>query len=98
MSVSYKTTTGNSILDNAYDTQLGTSPVLEVRSGAAAGPDNAAGGSLGASISCPSTAFAASSSKSKAKSGSWSASASGTDVYSARPTSFSHESSGPTPG
>ena len=77
MSLSYKTTTANAILDNIYDTQLGTSPVLEIRSGAAAGPDNAAGGSLGVSISAPATAFSAAASKSKAKTGTWSNTASG---------------------
>src|SRR4051812_23011775 len=73
MSVSYKTTEANTILDSTYDTQLGASPILDVRSGAPAGPDNAAGGTLGPSISCPATAFAAAASKSKAKSGTWSA-------------------------
>ena len=77
MPVSYKTTAADAILDNTYDTQLGASPVLEIRTGAPAGPDNAAGGTLLASIACPSTAFAAAASKSKAKNGTWSATATG---------------------
>jgi hypothetical protein len=75
MTLTLKTTTGNSVLDNLYDTLFGASPVLEIRSGAAAGPDNAAGGTLGVSITAPATAFSAAASKSKAKSGTWSASA-----------------------
>lgn len=71
MSLSWKTTTANSVLDNLYDTLFGASPLLEIRSGAAAGPDNAAGGTLGVSIAAPATAFAAAASKSKAKTGSW---------------------------
>jgi hypothetical protein len=75
MTISYKTTTANSILDNSYDTLLGASPVLQVRSGAAAGPDNAAGGTLGVAQTLPATAFAAAVSKSKAKTGTWSGTA-----------------------
>lgn len=78
MTVSYKTTVANAILDNSYDTQLGTSPRLDIRTGAPAGPDNAAGGSSLALIVAPSTAFSASASKSKAKTGSWSVAAGGT--------------------
>jgi hypothetical protein len=78
MSISYKTTAGNSTLDNMYDTQLGASPKFDNRSGAPAGPDNAAGGSSLALITAPATAFAAAASKSKAKTGSWSVAAGGT--------------------
>lgn len=76
MANTLKTTTKNSVLDNLYDTLFGTSPVLEIRSGAGAGPDNAATGTLGVSITAPSTAFAAASGGSKAKTGTWSAAAS----------------------
>lgn len=72
MAQSFKTTTANSVLDNLYDTLFGASPICEIRSGAAAGPDNAAGGTLGVSITAPATAFSAASSKSKAKTGTWS--------------------------
>lgn len=78
MTISYKTTVANSILDNTYDTLLGASPKMDFRTGAAAGPDNAAGGSSLALITAPATAFAAASSKSKAKTGTWSVAAGGT--------------------
>jgi hypothetical protein len=78
MALSYKTTAGNTALDSMYDTQLGASPKFDVRSGAPAGPDNAAGGSSLALIVAPATAFAAAASKSKAKTGSWSVAAAGT--------------------
>lgn len=77
MATAYKTTTGNSVLDNLYDTLFGASPVLEIRTGAAAGPDNAAAGTLLVSITAPATAFSASASKSKAKTGTWSNTAAG---------------------
>jgi hypothetical protein len=76
MANTLKTTTANSALDNIYDTLFGASPVCEIRSGAGAGPDNAAGGTLGVSITAPATAFSAAASKSKSKTGTWSAAAS----------------------
>jgi hypothetical protein len=75
MANTLKTTTANSVLDNLYDTLFGASPVLEIRTGAGAGPDNAAAGTLLDSITAPATAFAAAASKSKSKSGTWSAAA-----------------------
>ncbi len=76
--ISYKVSTGNYYLDQLYDNKFPATSILEIRSGAAAGPDNAAGGSLGVSITLPATPWAAAASKSKAKSGTWSAAASGT--------------------
>lgn len=78
MSQVFKTTAANTALDAIYDTQLGASPKIDTRTGAPAGPDNAAGGSSLALITCPATAFAAASAKSKAKTGSWSVGAAGT--------------------
>jgi hypothetical protein len=75
MTLVLKTTTGNSVLDNLYDTLFGASPVAEIRTGAPAGPDNAAGGSLIVGITAPATAFSAAAAKSKAKTGTWSAAA-----------------------
>jgi hypothetical protein len=72
MTLTLKTTTSNSVLDNLYDTLFGASPVCDIRSGAPAGPDNAAGGTSLAAITAPATAFAAAASKSKAKTGTWS--------------------------
>lgn len=77
MTLTLKTTTANSVLDNLYDTLFGTSPVVTIRTGAPAGPDNAAGGSLLCTITAPATAFSAAASKSKAKTGTWSNAASG---------------------
>lgn len=65
-------TTGNSVLNNLYDTLFGASPVLEIRTGAPAGPNNAATGTVLVSITAPATAFAAAAAKSKAKAGVWS--------------------------
>jgi hypothetical protein len=75
MTNTLKATTGNSVLDNLYDTLFGASPVLEIRTGAPAGPDNAAGGTLLVSITAPATAFSAASAKSKSKTGTWQAAA-----------------------
>jgi hypothetical protein len=47
------------------------SGTLEIRSGAAPGPDAAATGTVGASITTPADAFAAAASKALAKSGTW---------------------------
>jgi hypothetical protein len=77
MAITFKTTVANSQLDNLYDTLLGASPKLDIRSGAPAGPDNAAGGSSAGVASLPATAFAAASSKSKSKTGTWSLTATG---------------------
>jgi hypothetical protein len=78
MALAFKTTAANTALDSMYDTQLGASPKFDIRSGAPAGPDNAAGGSSLALIVAPATAFAAAASKSKAKTGTWSVAAGGT--------------------
>jgi hypothetical protein len=75
MTLVIKTTVANAILDDIYDTRYGASPVAEIRSGAPAGPDNAAGGTLGAAVVAPATAFAAAAAKSKAKTGTWSVAA-----------------------
>jgi hypothetical protein len=77
MAIVYRVATGNAFLD-VYDTVFPAGSILEIRTGAPAGPDNAAGGSLLASITLPATPWAAASAKSKAKNGTWSASASGT--------------------
>src|SRR5436189_237126 len=78
MTLTTKTTTANSILDSEYDTLYGASPVFDVRTGAPAGPDNAAGGSSLVAIVAPATAFSAAASKTKSKTGTWSLAATGT--------------------
>ena len=80
MSLQFETSLRNAVLD-AIESDVGTAPVLEVRTGAAPGVGAAASGTLLASITCPSDWMAAASSGSKAKSGTWqdaSADASGT--------------------
>lgn len=76
--ISFKTSTGNYYLDQLYDNKFPAGSLLQFRSGAPAGADNAAGGSLGAEITLPATPWAAASAKSKAKSGTWSVAATGT--------------------
>src|SRR6187551_1059283 len=70
------------ILDGSFNSGSGInfdSGVLEIRSGAAPGPEAAEGGTLLASIALPADAFAAASSSSIAKAGTWAdASADGT--------------------
>jgi hypothetical protein len=76
MTLTLKDTTGNYALDQLYDNKFPSGSALELRSGAPAGPNNAAGGSLG--ISYTTSGWAAAASKSKAKSGSLTGAASGT--------------------
>lgn len=78
MALTQKTTTGNSILDTTYDNKYPAGSLLEIRTGAPAGPDNAAGGSLLAQITLPAAPWTAAAAKSKAKQNSWSVAASGT--------------------
>ena len=68
MSLQFETSLRNAVLD-AIESDVGTAPVLEVRTGAAPGVGNAASGTLLASITCPSDWMAAASCGSKAKSG-----------------------------
>jgi hypothetical protein len=67
------------ILDG-YDTYFPATAILEIRTGAPAGAENAAGGSLLASITLPATPWAAAASGSKAKQGTWQVAASGTGI------------------
>jgi hypothetical protein len=77
MAIVYKDSTGNDFLTR-YDTLFPAGAILEIRTGAPAGPNNAAGGSLLCSITLPASPWAAASAKSKAKSGTWSGTATGT--------------------
>jgi hypothetical protein len=77
MALDLKHTTANDLLDR-YDTHFPAGSVLEIRTGAPAGAESAAGGSLLASIVLPATPWAAASNGSKAKNGTWSVAASGT--------------------
>lgn|SRR5574343_387414 len=72
MSITLKTTLANAWLDSLLDADFPAGSILEIRSGAAAGPDNAAGGTLLAAVTTPATPFAAAASKAKAKNGTWS--------------------------
>lgn len=75
MAISYKDSTGNYALDQLYDNRFPAGSLFQVRSGAAAGPNNAAGGTLGAEITTPASPWAAAASKSKAKQNTWSVAA-----------------------
>lgn len=81
MALQWDTTLRNTWLD-AIETALGTSPILEIRSGSPPANTGAADtGTLLASITCPADWLAAAASGSKAMSGTWqdlSADASGT--------------------
>lgn len=60
----------NALLD-LLDTELPATAVLEIRSGAKPGAENAASGTLLASITLPATPWAAAATGSKAKNGTW---------------------------
>lgn len=87
MTVVSSTGARNQIVDGLVNSAAGVSfdsGVLEIRSGAAPGPDAADGGTLLASITLPADAFAAAASGAAAKSGTWadsSADGSGTAAH-----------------
>jgi len=60
----------NALLDR-FDTEFPAGSILEIRTGASPGAENAATGTLLASITLPATPWAAASGGSKAKSGTW---------------------------
>jgi hypothetical protein len=78
MTLDLKHVTANYALDQLYDNKFPAGSLLEIRTGAPAGAENAAGGSLLASITLPATPWSAAASGSKAKNGTWSVAASGT--------------------
>lgn len=83
MTIDLKNTTANDLLDR-YDTLFPASSILEIRTGAPPGAENAASGTLLASITLPATPWAAAASGSKAKQGTWqdaSADATGTAAH-----------------
>ena len=83
MALQFEATLRNAILD-VIETNIGTSPVLTVRTGSVPGVGNSATGTLLSTITCPSDWAAAASGGAKAKSGTWqdtSAAASGTPGY-----------------
>lgn len=66
--------TANDLLDR-YDTLFPSGSVLEIRTGASPGAENAASGTLLVSITLPASPWAAASAGSKARSGIWSGTA-----------------------
>ena len=72
MTIVNKTTLANAWLDTMFDTDFPAWSILELRTGAAPGPDNAATGTLACSITLPATPWAAAGTKSKGKNGTWS--------------------------
>jgi hypothetical protein len=78
MTVQHGTTLRNALAD-AYETNIGTAPVLEIRTGAPpANPAAADSGTLLCSITLPSDWLTAASAGVKSRNGTWSASASAT--------------------
>lgn len=71
MAIAFKISTGNYYLDQLYDNKFPAGSLVDIRTGAPAGPDNAAGGTLLAQPVLPATPWAAAASKSKAKQGVW---------------------------
>lgn len=78
MAIAWKITTANYWLDQLYDNKFPATAIVQIRTGAPAGPDNAAGGSLLVDITLPATPWAAAAAKVKAKQGTWNGTASGT--------------------
>jgi hypothetical protein len=78
VTLTFKDSTGNYLLDQLYDTKFPAGSLLEGRTGAPAGPNGAAGGSLLFQIVLPATPFSAAASKSKVRSGTWSTAATAT--------------------
>lgn len=77
MAIDLNTALAIAILDT-YDTHFPVGSLLEFRTGAPAGADNAAGGSLLAQVVSPATPWAAAGGTgSKAKNGTWSVAATG---------------------
>jgi hypothetical protein len=81
MSISLSTGYKNTMLDGQFNGGAGAnfdSGVLEIRTGAAPGPDAVPTGTLLVSITLPADAFAAATGGHVAKAGTWSAAATGT--------------------
>ena len=80
MSLDFNNTIANLALDWIYDTHYPAGSIVEIRTGAPAGAENAAGGSLLVSITTPASPWAAASAGSKAKANTWAAAGSGAGV------------------
>jgi predicted phage tail protein len=75
MTIAYKDSTGNFALDQLYDNKFPAGSLVNIRTGAAPGPNAATSGTLLDQITLPATPWAAAATKSKAKQGVWSAAA-----------------------
>jgi hypothetical protein len=80
MTLDLNNTFANAALDAIYDTNMPAGSIVEIRTGAPAGAENAAGGSLLDTITTPATPWAAAAAGSKSKSGTWANTASGAGV------------------
>jgi hypothetical protein len=76
MTIDLSNVAANFALDQLYDTKFPASSTVQIRTGAPTGAENAAGGTLLATITLPATPWAAAATGSKAKSGTWSVAAS----------------------
>lgn len=79
MAIDLNIALANALLDR-YDTEFPAGSLLQIRTGAPAGADNAAGGSLLVEVVAPASPWAAASLGSKAKANVWSATATGSGV------------------
>jgi len=70
MSIDTKQSTANAMLD-LFDTLFPAGSILEIRTGAPAGAEAAAGGTLLASITLPATPWSAAAAGVKSKNGTW---------------------------
>lgn len=71
MVLDYNNALANAALNSIYDTNFPAGSIVEIRSGAPAGAEAAAGGVLLASITTPAGPWAAAATGSKAKTGTW---------------------------
>jgi hypothetical protein len=79
MALDYSNALANAALDAIYDTNFPQNSVLEIRTGAPAGAENADSGTVLATITLPATPWSAASTGTKSKNGTWQdASADGT--------------------
>lgn len=74
MTLDLQNALANALLDR-YDTEFPAGSLLQIRTGAPPGAENAASGTLLAEITLPATPWAAASAGSKAKNGTWSVAA-----------------------
>ena len=79
MAVDLNNALANALLDR-YDTEFPAGSILEIRTGAVQGAENADAGTVLFSFTLPATPWSAAASGAKTKNGTWSGSATGTGI------------------